>query len=176
MSDAAPREQANTTEAGTQAPGLRVPFSAVEHPRAARVRGRLAKLIAVKLTLDLLFVCGLAVYTHAVTYRTGFAGALEHADGLGVSGRVVDLRRPGAPVEVQLFLDGRFAAATLASEPAPEGARGDSAERGLRAFVFQFGQPRYGEHEARVYAVREGRGGARRTLQQLGEPRRFDWK
>ena len=171
MSDAAAREQTNT-EAGTDVPGLRVPFAADGERPAVRVRRRLAQLVAVKLALDLLFVCGLAIYTHAVTYRSGFDGALEHADGQGVSGWVVDLEQQSAPVEVQLFLDGRFAAATLASEPAPS----DSARRGRRAFVFQFGQPRNGEHEARVYAVRVGRGGMRRMLQQIGEPLRFDWK
>ena len=172
MSDAAPREQTDT-EAGTFEPGLRVPFSADTPQRASRVRRRLARLIAAKLALDLLFVCGLAVYTHAVTYRTGFDGELEQADGLRVTGWVVDLEKPGAPVELQLFLNGHFAAATVSSEPSP-GATEESA--GRRAFVFQFGQPRYGRFEARVYAVRVGRGGTRRTLQQIGEPRHFDWK
>ena len=163
MSDAAPREQANT-EAGTVEPGLRVPFSVDESARAVRSRGRLAKLVAVKLALDLLFVCALAVYTHAVTFGRGFDGRIEHADSLEVSGWVVDLERPGAPVEVQLFVDGRFDASTIAGEPAPDDADG------RRAFVFRFEQPRDGVYEARVYAVREVRGGARRTLQQVGAP------
>lgn len=175
MSDAAAREQTNT-EAGTDEPGLRVPFSVDGERPAARMRRRLTKLIAAKLALDLVFVCGLAIYTHAVTFRSGFDGELEHADGQGASGWVVDLEQTGAPVEVQLFLDGHFAAATVASESASDDASSDSARHGRRAFVFQFGQPRYGEHEARVYAVREGRSGTRRTLQQIGDPRHFDWK
>ena len=174
MSDAAAREQTDT-EAGLNSPGLRVPLSADELSRTTRVRRRLAKLVAAKLALDLLFVCGLAAYTHAVTYRTGFDGELEHADGLKVSGWVVDLERPGAPVELQLFLNGRFAAATVSSGPTA-GATEQPAENGRRAFVFPFEQPRYGEHEARVYAVRAGRDGARRTLQQIGDPRHFNWK
>jgi hypothetical protein len=176
MSDAAAREQADTTEAGTRAPGLRVPFSAGGERPAVRARGRLVKLIAAKLALDLLFVCGLALYTHAVTFKRGFDGELEHADGLRASGWVVDLEQTGEPVEVQLFLNGRFAAATLAGEPAPGGSPEGSAGHGRRAFVFRFGQPRYGEYEARVYAVREGRGGARRTLQQIGVARGFIFK
>jgi hypothetical protein len=163
------------TEAGLDSPGLRVPFSADEARGAGRVRVRLVRLIAAKLVVDLLFVCGLAAYTHAVTYRTGFDGGLEHADGLKVSGWVIDLEQPGAPVELQLFLNGHFAAATVSVEPLP-GTTEAPAEHGRRAFVFRFEQPRYGEHEARVYAVRAGRGGARRTLQQIGEPRHFTWK
>ena len=174
MTDAAAREQTHT-EAGAVEPGLRVPFSAGGEGPAARARGRLAKLIAAKLALDLAFVCGLAVYTHAVTYRTGFEGELEQVNGLEASGWVVDLERPGAPVELQLFLNGRFAAATVSSG-ASAGATEEPAEYGRRAFVFPFEQPRYGEHEARVYAVRVGRSGARRTLQQIGDARHFTWK
>lgn len=173
MSDAAAREQTHT-EAGAHEPGLRVPFAADVSPRAARARVRLARLVAAKLALDLVFVCALAAYTHAVTFGRDFDGLLERADPLGASGWVVDLERPGAPVEVQLFIDGHFAAAAVAEEPPTGGAADDAQGRGRRAFVFRFGQPRRGAHEARVYAVREGRGGSRRTLQQLGQPRGFD--
>lgn len=175
MSDAAAREQTHT-EAGSQAPGLRVPFSADEVRQATRARGRLAKLIVAKLAFDLLFVCGLAVYTLSVTSRTGFDGQLEHADGLGASGWVVDLEQPGAPVEVQLFLNGHFAAAHNATVPVSDNTAIHSLTQDRRVFVFRFEQPLYGEYEARVYAVRVGRGGARRMLRQLGSPRSFRWK
>jgi hypothetical protein len=173
MTDAAAREQTDT-EAGAHEPGLRVPFSADEVQKAARTRGRLMKLVAAKLALDLLFVCALAVYTHAVTYRTGFDGALEHVDGRGARGWAVDLERPGEPVEVQLFLNGEFVAAATATAPRPDDAPGDSRGGVRRSYVFEF--QRSGEYEARVYAVRAGRGGARRTLQQIGEPKHFWWK
>lgn len=161
MSDAAAREQSDT-EAGAREPGLRVPFSVDESDRVSRPHGRLAKLVAAKLVLDLLFVCGLAVYTHAVTYRSGFEGALEQIDGRGARGWVVDLEAAHADVEVQLFLNGEFVASTL--------ARGTTTD-GRRPFTFEF--RRAGEYEARVYAVRVGRGGERRTLQQVGGPLHF---
>lgn len=176
MTDAAAREQTRTEAGAREAPGLRVPFSSDEVRGSKRARGRIARLIAAKLALDLLFVCGLAIYTHAVTYREGFEGELEHADGRGARGWASDLESPGAPVEVQLFLNGQFAASTITGEPLPEGAAGDSSGRAGRAFVFRFEQPRHGEYEARVYAVREGRGGERRTLQQIGGARHFQWK
>ena len=155
MSDAAAREHTDT-EAGTLEPGLRVPFSADEGVRVARSRRRLARLVAAKLLLDLLFVCALAAYTHAVTYRSAFEGALEYADGRGGRGWVVDLESPDADVEVQLFLNGEFVASTLARE---------TTAGGRRSFAFEFLRS---EYEARVYAVRAGRGGERRTLQQVG--------
>ena len=176
MSGDAARERADNTEAGTDVSGLRVPFSADESRRAARARGTLVKLIAAKLTLDLLFVCGLAIYAHDATLGRGFDGELERVSGLEVSGWVVDLEQPGAPVEVQLFLNGRFAAAAVASGSVADDTPGDSPERGRQPFVFQFERPRYGEYEARVYAVRERRGGTRRTLQQIGDPRGFIFK
>ena len=164
------------TGAGTDVSGLRVPFPAGGERTAVRVRGRLVKLIAAKLALDLLFVCGLALYTHAVTFERGFDGGVERASGLEVSGWVVDLEQPGAAVEVQLFLNGHFAAAAVATGSVADGTPSNSPGRGRQTFVFQFERPRYGEYEARVYAVREGRGGARRTLQQIGDPRGFVFK
>lgn len=173
MTDAAARVQTDT-EAGTNVPGLRVPFAAGEELPLMRVRGRLVKLIAAKLALDLLFVCGLALYTHAVTFERGFDGALEHVDGHGARGWVADLERPSEPVEVQLFLNGQFVASATASEPRPDDASNVSKVSVRRFFVFEF--QRSGEYEARVYAVRARRGGARRTLQQIGEPKHFSWK
>ena len=164
MSDAAAREQ-DDTEAGPAGSGLRVPFSDSETAPAPATRRRLARLIAAKLTLDLLFVVALAAYTHAVTFRASFKGEVEQADSRVVRGWVSDDSYPGAPVEVQLFVDGQFVVAAVADEPRP-----DAVGNARRGFVFEFGRERYGEHEARVYAVRAERGGARRTLRQIGEP------
>jgi hypothetical protein len=189
MSDAAAREQ-NDTETDAAGHGLRVPFSEDENRRDSRdeaarasvyetshthtARRRLARLIAAKLVLDLLFVGAFALYTHAVTFRHDFEGALEHIDGNGARGWVVDHERPGEAVEVQLFLNGKFVAAAVASEPLPGDSAGTTPIGARRAFVFEF--RRSGEYEARVYAVREGRGGTRRTLHLIGEPRHFWWK
>lgn len=188
MSDAAAREQ-HDTETDAAGHGLRVPFSGDENPRGSRgggarapvyetareppARRRLARLVAAKLALDLLFVGAFALYTHAVTSRHGFEGVLEQVDGLGARGWVVDHERPGEPVEVQLFLNGEFAAAASAGGPATADSPGATPAGARRAFVFEL--QRSGEYEARVYAVREGRGGERRTLHQIGEPRHF-WR
>ena len=148
--------------------------SVEDGPPRSSTRERIVKLVAAKLALDLLFVGAFALYTHAVTFGRRFDGALEHADGRGARGWVVDLERPGAEVEVQLFLDGRFAASAVAREPRTDTAQGAAAGTGRRSYAFEFDRP--GEYEARVYAVREGRGGSRRTLQQVGEQRHFWWK
>lgn len=178
MSDAAPREQTDT-ETEPDGHGLRVPFSARAEPGApppapaksgARpARRALAAAVAAKLALDLVFVCALAVYTQAVSVRADFEGSLEYADGLGARGWVSDNARPGEAVEVHLYVDGRLAAVGVAERPRAE-APGPGVRRG---FELSYGRLPPGEHEARAYAVRVSRRGARRTLRQVGGPRRF---
>jgi hypothetical protein len=175
MSDAAVLEDDNT-ETPAAGPGLRVPFDAREESRARRLRARLTKLLLAKLTLDLAFVAALAVYTHAVAFRPFYSGSLDYADGRSVRGWVVDRFEPERAVEVQLYIDGRLAASGSADKPRPDVYEKGFAQDERHGFVFDFDQMQPGEHEARVYAVREGRGGARRTLQPIGDPQRFRWK
>jgi len=175
MRDSAAREH-SSTETEAHGPGLRAPFSGdVRQPQTA-VRRRLAKLIAAKLLLDLLFVGALAAYAYADTFRDPFEGALEQTDGRVLRGWVVNRSEPDAPVEVQLFLDGRFAVAGLADKPLTEVGAEEPGAAGRRGFVFEFDPTLRGEHEARVYAVGTGRGGARRTLRQIGPKRVFAWR
>ncbi len=187
MKDAAAREHTDT-ETDATGHGLRVPFSgdgsgrgfhqaSLEEPRRARAaRGRIAKLVAAKLALDLLFVGGFALYTRAVTFGRDFDGALEHADGRGARGWVVDLERPGEPVEIQLFENGRFVASTIAEELRTDTDTTTTHGEGRRGFTFRFERDIYGDHTVSVYAVRTGRGGERRMLQAVGEPINFAWK
>jgi hypothetical protein len=165
MSDAAAREQTDT-ETGAAVPGLRVPFSASAHA-ASSPRSLLFAVLA-KLTLDLIFVGALAVYAHTVSFHATYDGSLEHADARGVSGWVLDGARPGSPVEVQLYVDGRFAGAGIADRS----VQGSAPNQRL-GFDFKLEPLPTGEHEARVYAVHTSRGGARRTLQQIGDTLRF---
>ncbi len=196
MSDATALER-NDTETTAAEPGLRVPFNAhaASHSNthansrdandATRApvdshtptrRARLTKLLLAKLTIDLLFVAALAVYTHAVAFRPFYSGSLDYADSKSVRGWVVDRSEPGAAVEVQLYIDGRFAASALADEPRPDVSEKGFAEDERHGFVFRPGAVQPGEHEARVYAVHASRGDTRRTLQQIGGALRFTSK
>ena len=170
MSDAAALEREDTETKGSE-PGLRVPFNAPEESRSRRAR--LTRLLLAKLTLDLAFVAALAVYTHAVAFRPFYSGSLDYADSRSVRGWVVDRAEPGAAVEVQLYIDGSFAAAALADEPRPDVSEKGFAQDERHGFVFNLGPTRAGEHEARVYAVHASRGDTRRTLQQIGGALRF---
>ena len=166
MTDAAAREQTGT-ETAAEGHGLRVPFSAAPAPPGPAPRAVLRRAVVVKLALDLLFVCGLAFYSYADTFRAAPEGSLERADGRGASGWVRVGSRGQAPVEVQLFVDGRFVAAGFADRPLPDAQSGDAR----RGFAFELDPPLEGGGEARVFAVRAGREGARRTLRQVGAAR-----
>ena len=175
MRDAAAFESADTETEGQEA-GLRVPFPAHASALAPAAPGRLATLLLAKLTLDLLFVAALAVYTHAVAFHPFFSGSLDHADGVSVRGWVVDRAQPERAVEVQLYVDGRFADDGVADQPRPDVSEKGYAPDERHGFVFQLEPELYGEHQVRVYAVHSSRGGTRRTLQQIGQPLSVRWK
>jgi hypothetical protein len=186
MSEAAALKHENTETRGTE-PGLRVPFNEPEatrtpddprnapddETRARLRRARLMKLLLAKLTLDLLFVAALAVYTHAVAFHPFYSGSLDYADSRSIRGWVVDRAEPASAVEVQLYVDGRFAAAALADKSRPDVFEKGFAQDERHGFDFRLGSMQAGEHEARVYAVHASRAGARRTLQQVGGSLRF---
>ena len=175
MRDAAAFEQTDA-ETGGRGAGLRVPFPAPASSPAPAARRRLQTLLLAKLTLDLLFVAALAVYAHAVAFHPFFSGSLDSADGREVRGWVVDRAQPDRVVEVQLYVDGRFAAAGLADQPRPDVAEKGYAPDERHGFVFRLEPELYGEHQVRIYAVHSSRGGTRRTLQQIGRPLNFWWK
>jgi hypothetical protein len=172
MRDAVALEDTDTETGGREA-GLRVPFPAHAAALSHAASRRLTTLLFAKLALDLLFVAALAVYTHSDAFHPLFSGALDNADGSSVRGWVVDRARPDAPVEVQLYVDGKFVSDAPADQPRPDVSAKGFAPDERHGFVFTLDPPLRGEHEARVYAVHASRGGARRTLQQIGSPFRF---
>lgn len=177
MTDAAARGL-NDTGAGPQEPGPRVSVSG--HDEGGRAptlsapsRRRLVNLLLAKAAVDLLFVCALAAGFYYAAFRPSFRGSLDHADARSVRGWVLDKSEPGRRVEVQLYLDGRPAAAAEASAPRPDVAAKGYAPDDRHGFVFLLGPQPPGVHEARVYAVHASAGGRRRTLQQVGDPIKF---
>ena len=141
-------------EAGPTGSRLRVSLS-------PQTRRRLVRLLVAKAALDLLFVTTLAFGTGHLPLRTRFGGTVDQAGPRAVRGRLTDASGQGRPVEVQLFLDGRFAASALV----------EAGEReGERPFVFDLDPPRDGAREALVFAVEPSRDGSRRTLHPLGGP------
>ena len=139
-------------------------------PRFGRTQTLLALLAGATV------VCGaLAVGARTVFFPPRFRGFGEvTADGR-VAGWVVDGRGAAAarPLEVQLYIDGAFAAAAAADLPRPDVLAAGRARDERCGYSFALPALAAGEHEARVYAAHTVGGGAYRTLQQTGAALRF---
>lgn len=142
------------------------------HSLSPSSRRCLTHLLIGKLTLEALFVACLAVGLHYVFFNPYFRGWTE-MNGRQVSGWAIREDAPAMRVEVQLYIDGRFAAHQTADDPRPDVVRAGRARDEWNGFNFDLPTLARGEHEARVYVVHESGGGVRRTLQQLGRPLRF---
>jgi hypothetical protein len=130
-------------------------------------------LIGIPLAATLLLGAG-AVYLHHVFFPTRFSGWGEVTAGRTISGWVVDRAGPLGPVEVQLYIDDRFAAHGLADLPRPDVSAAGWTKDARCGYDFKVPRLAAGEHEARVYAVhRVGGGGTHVTLQATGNPLRF---
>ena len=114
-----------------------------------------------------------AVWTEYVNFPPHFRGFGEVTRKGEVAGWAVDASDPAARVEVQLYVDGRFAAHAAASLPRPDVVAAGRAEDERCGYSFPLPALPAGEHEARVYALHTPGSRALHTLTQLGNPLRF---
>jgi hypothetical protein len=122
---------------------------------------------------EALLVTAVAVVFYFATTNRHLRGVLDQADRQAVTGWVVDESQPSTRVEVQLFIDEKFIADTMATEFRPDVHEARRAEDDWHGFVFRTPALPAGEHEARVYALYSAGAGTRRTLQLIGKPFRF---
>jgi len=136
-------------------------------------RRTLVHLLLSKSILEALLITAVAVAFYFATTNLNIRGVLDKADQEAVSGWVVDEGHPDNRVEVQLFIDDQFAADAAADQFRPDVHEGKRAQDDWHGFVFKTPPLGPGNHEARVYVVYAVRGRARRTLQLIGKPFRF---
>jgi hypothetical protein len=122
---------------------------------------------------EALLITAVAVGFYFATTNRHLRGVLDRADSQTVTGWVVDEAQPATRVEVQLFIDEKFMADTVAAQFRPDVHEARRAEDDWHGFVFQTPWLSAGEHEARVYALYSSGAGTRRTLQLIGKPFRF---
>jgi hypothetical protein len=134
---------------------------------------RLTKYLIVKSTIEILFVGSLATGFYLTAFNPYFRGALDVADAQHVAGWALNESAIQSPVEVQLYIDGRFAGDGRADVARPDVKAAGRAEDERHGFVFDTPPLPAGEHEARVYAVHASGEGVRRTLQLIGKPLAF---
>lgn len=114
------------------------------------------------------------VWVEYSSFPPHFRGFGEVTRNGEVAGWAVDASRPGARVEVELYVDGRFVAHGSATLPRPDVVAAGRATDPDCGYRFPLPTLAEGPHEARVYALHAPGSADRRTLKQLGDPLRFD--
>ncbi len=136
-----------------------------------RARTRLTHLLIGKSIAESLFVAALVVVFIHHTFNPSYRGSLDHADAHTVAGWVVDATALDTRVEVQVYLDGHYAAHGQANQPRADVRAAGRAQDEFHGYSLQLPPLPPGEHEARVYAVQARDG--RIMLQQVDKSLRF---
>jgi hypothetical protein len=147
--------------------------NSVGTPSVEPARARLTQLLIAKSVVEALFVGVVAVGFYYTAFSPHFRGWNDVADARRLAGWAVNEAAPEKPVEVQVYIDGRFAGDTVANLSRPDVMRAGRSKTELCGFQLETPPLPAGEHEARAFVVHESNGGARRTLQQIGFPLRF---
>jgi hypothetical protein len=141
----------------------------MEKTVAPGMRARLTNFLIAKSIIEALFVGALAVGFYLTAFTPFFRGTLDNADARNVVGWAVNQADPYSFVEVQLYIDGRFAGDGRADLSRPDVKAAGRAEDEKHGFAFDTPPLPAGQHEARVYAVHMSGQGQRRTLQLIGK-------
>lgn len=136
-------------------------------------RARLTNFLIAKSICEALFVGALAIGFYLTAFTPYFRGSLDYGDARHIAGWVVNQADPQSHVEVQLYIDGRFAGNGTADVSRPDVKSAGRAVDENHGFVFDTPALSAGPHEARVYAVHTSGAGQRRTLQLVGQPMVF---
>mgnify|MGYP000890741781 CR=1 FL=1 len=135
---------------------------------------RRLQAVLVKAGLEFLVVIAavsLAAYSHV---NPPIRGAIDIADTTRIAGWAYDPREPDARMEIQFFLDGVFAGATVADQPRPDLVKAEAATTPDHGFSIDTRTLRMaaGRHELKAYAVRSGGG---RDLKLLSLSKKEHW-
>lgn len=135
-------------------------------------RSKLIKVLIGKSIVETMLVATIAVGFYINAFPPYFHGWGEPTPS-GIVGWAVNNAAPWDRVSVQLFVDGNFVGAQLANLSRPDVSAAGWAKDEWHGYYFSLPKLEVGTHEARVYALHQSGGGARHTLQQLGDPIRF---
>lgn len=137
-------------------------------------RHALIKLLIGKAFLETLFVLALGVWFSYSLFNPRIRGRIDIADKHTVAGWTLDENAPSEQLEVQLFINDRYVAHTIADRARPDIVHAGRATN--EAHGFEFTLPvalNAGEYEASVYVVNKSSTVARRGLMLVGVPVRF---
>jgi hypothetical protein len=135
---------------------------------------RLVNLLIGKSIAETILVGAIAVGVYVNAFPPTFHGWGEAvAASRSIAGWAVNDADPWERVEVQLFIDGKLSGTQIANLSRPDVAAAGWAKDEWHGYNFVLSSLPAGDHEARVYALRESGGATRYTLQLLGDPIRF---
>src|SRR5215213_2671345 len=92
----------------------------MEKTSAPERRARLTTFLIAKSIVEALFVGALAVGFYLTAFTPYFRGTLDYADARHVAGWVINQSDTQSRVEVQLYVDGKFAGSRAADYPRPD--------------------------------------------------------
>ena len=121
---------------------------------------KLLRAVIAKSFVEVVLVCVVATLAAFSTFSPQLRGAIDVADQTRIAGWVHDPQTPDQPIEVQLFIDGKFIATMRADERRDDLVRTGATTQpnhGFNISVESLHLPE-GEHRALVYAVREAAG------------------
>ncbi len=147
---------------------LRVRFQVelMQMQKGTSMATKLLRAIIAKSFIEIALVCAVATLAAFATFSPQLRGAIDVADQSRIAGWVHDPQSPDAPLEVQLFIDGKFRAAKLADELRDDLVRAGATTRPNHGFSFPIEEINLptGEHSAQVYAVRNAAGSSKVLL------------
>lgn len=136
---------------------------------------RLLRAIIAKSFLEVVLVCVVASLAGFSTFSPQLRGAIDVADQARIAGWVNNPHSPDIALEVQLFIDGKFAASSFADLRREDLVSAGVTTRPNHGFSFELGQLNLpnGEHSAQVFAVRDAAGASKILLPVTKTPRTF---
>ena len=135
---------------------------------------KLINVLIGKAIIETLLVGALAVGFYVTAFPATFHGWGEaQIQSRSIAGWAVNNASPWQRVEVQLFVDDKFVAAGIADRSRPDVRNAGWSQDEWHGYSFQLHDLAPGIHFAKVYAVHKSGGGARYTLQLLGDPIMF---
>jgi hypothetical protein len=135
---------------------------------------RLVNLLIGKSIAETILVGAIAVGVYLNAFPPTFHGWGEAvAASRSIAGWAVNDADPWERVEVQLFIDGKLSGTQLANLSRPDVTAAGWSKDEWHGYNFALLSLAAGEHEARVYALRESGGATRYTLQLVGDPIKF---
>lgn len=136
---------------------------------------KLVNVLIAKSTLETILVSVIAVVVYLNLFPPTFKGWGEMVpESQTIAGWALNTADPWQRVEVQLFIDGKFAGTQLAHHSRPDVMAAGWSKDEWHGYWFEIPKLEAGTHEARVYAVHSSDNGKRYTLQLLGDPIRFE--